>query len=94
MVPREDRELTRALARRLADEGSDAEGLRATVRRTIAGKEQTKGRILQSLRRSPLVGADVEFKRVERLVARWGCEPLSARYEHHQQRNDAVAVTA
>jgi len=61
----EDRELIRTLARRLADEGPDAEGLRASVRRTIAGKEQSKGRILQSLRRSPLVGADVEFKRAD-----------------------------
>ena len=58
-----DRELIRTLARRLADDSPDAKNLRASMHRTIAGKGQGKGGILQALRRSPLVGADLEFTR-------------------------------
>lgn len=53
-----DRELIRSLARRLAEDGPQAERLRATVTFGIAGREPRKGGILEALRRSPLVGAD------------------------------------
>ena len=53
-----DRELIRSLARRLAEDCPEADRLRATVSRGIAGKAPRKGRILEALRRSPLVGAD------------------------------------
>lgn len=56
-----DRELIRSLARRLAA-GPDSEQIRAMLRRTIAG-EPAKGGILAALRRSPLVGVDLEIKR-------------------------------
>ena len=58
-----DRELIRALARRLADGGPEVESLRTSVRRTVGGREPSKGGILQAFRRSPLVGADLEFQR-------------------------------
>jgi hypothetical protein len=58
-----DRELVRSVARRLADDGPDAALLRATVCRTIAGEPPKKGGILSALRRSPLVGADLDLKR-------------------------------
>jgi hypothetical protein len=58
-----DRELIRSLARRLADNGPDAARIRATVRSTISGEPQEKGGILSALRRSPLVGADLNLKR-------------------------------
>ncbi len=58
-----DRDLIRSLARRLAEDGPDAKRIRATVGRTIAGDPPRKGGILEALRRSPLVGADLEFKR-------------------------------
>ena len=58
-----DRELIRSLARRLADSGPDAADLRATVRRTIAGEPPNKGGILRALRRSPLVGANLDLRR-------------------------------
>ena len=58
-----DRDLIRALARRLAEDGPDARRLRASVGRTIAGDTPSQGGILAALRRSPLVGADLEFKR-------------------------------
>ena len=58
-----DRELIRSLARRLADDGPDAARIRATVRRTIAGEPPAKGAILTALRRSPLVGADLDLHR-------------------------------
>ena len=57
-----DRELIRSLARRLA-EGPNSAQIRATVRQTIAGEPQRKGGILNALRRSPLVGADLDLKR-------------------------------
>jgi hypothetical protein len=58
-----DRELIRSLARKLADDGLESERIRATVQRTIAGNPPTKGGILSALRRSPLVGAQLDVKR-------------------------------
>ncbi len=58
-----DRELIRSLAKRLAETGSDATRLRATVNRNIAGAPPKKGGILAALRRSPLVGAEWEVTR-------------------------------
>ena len=54
-----DRDLIRSLARRLAEDGPDASRLRAVVSQTISGESPRKGGILQALRRSPLVGADI-----------------------------------
>ncbi len=54
-----DRDLIRSLARCLAEDGPEASQLRAVVNRTIAGEAPRKGGILQALRRSPLVGADI-----------------------------------
>ena len=58
-----DRDLIRSLAKRLAGDGSDSARIRATVRRTISGEPPQKGGILNALRRSPLVGADLDLKR-------------------------------
>jgi hypothetical protein len=54
-----DRDLIRSLARRLAEDGPGASRLRAVVSQTISGEPPRKGGILQALRRSPLVGADI-----------------------------------
>jgi hypothetical protein len=54
-----DRELIRSLARRLAEKGPDASRLRSAVSQTIGGEPPSKGGILEALRRSPLVGADI-----------------------------------
>src|SRR5258708_32242174 len=58
-----DRQLIRSLAKRLAENDSDAKRIRRTVSRTIHGEVLEKGRILAALRRSPLVGADLEVTR-------------------------------
>jgi hypothetical protein len=58
-----DRELIRSLARQLAEKGPSAARLRATVRRTLSGEPPKKGGILAALRRSPLVGADLDIGR-------------------------------
>ena len=58
-----DRELIRSLARRLAENDPDATRIRATVSRSLSGEPPKKGGILASLRRSPLVGADLEITR-------------------------------
>ena len=56
-------ELIRSLAKRLAGNGPDSARIRDTVRRTISGEQSKKGGILSALRRSPLVGAELNFKR-------------------------------
>ena len=58
-----DRDLIRSLARQLADDGPDAVRLRATVHQTISGEPPKTGGILAALRRSPLVGADLDLSR-------------------------------
>jgi hypothetical protein len=58
-----DRELIRSVARRLADNGPESARIRATVRRTVSGEPPNRGGILSALRRSPLVGADLNLKR-------------------------------
>jgi hypothetical protein len=58
-----DRDLIRSLARRLAEEGPEASRLRAAVSQTIAGEPPKKGGVLAALRRSPLVGADLDLTR-------------------------------
>ena len=58
-----DRELIRSLARRLAENGPDADQIRATVSRTIGGGPAGKGGIVAALRRSPLVGANLDLRR-------------------------------
>ncbi len=58
-----DRDLIRSLARRLAEDGPEAARLRAAVSQTIADEPPRKGGILAALRRSPLVGADLDLSR-------------------------------
>ena len=54
-----DRDLIRSFARRLAEGGPHASRLRSAVIQTIGGEPPGKGGILEALRRSPLVGADI-----------------------------------
>jgi len=58
-----DRDLIRSLARRLAEGGPGAARLRAAVSQTIAGQPPRKGGILEALRRSPFMGADIDVRR-------------------------------
>ena len=58
-----DRDLIRSTARRLAEDGPDASRLRAVVSQTIAGEPPKRGGIMAALRRSPLVGADLDLTR-------------------------------
>jgi hypothetical protein len=58
-----DRDLIRSVARRLAEDGPDSVRIRAAIGRTISGDPPKRGGILEALRRSPLVGADLEFAR-------------------------------
>lgn len=58
-----DRELIRSLARRLAEDTQAASDLRATVIRSIGVEPPRPGGILAALRRSPLVGADLDLSR-------------------------------
>ncbi|MDP4022193.1 hypothetical protein Q8W71_06140 [Methylobacterium sp. NEAU 140] len=60
-----DRDLIRSLARRLAEDGPEAVHLRDVLSRSIAGEPPRKGGILAALRRSPLVGADLDVARPE-----------------------------
>jgi hypothetical protein len=58
-----DRDLIRSLARGLAEDSADASRLRAMVGQAVFGETPRKGGILAALRRSPLVGADLDFAR-------------------------------
>ena len=58
-----DRELIRSLARRLAEDGPEASKLRAAVTATVAGEPPKTGGILAALRRSPMVGAELDLAR-------------------------------
>jgi hypothetical protein len=58
-----DRELIRSVARRLADKGPEATQIRAALRDSIADETAKKGKVLDALRRSPLVGADLKAAR-------------------------------
>ena len=58
-----DRDLIRSLAKRLAEDDPDAVRIRAAISRTISGEPPEKGGILAALRRSPLVGADLNLAR-------------------------------
>jgi hypothetical protein len=58
-----DRDLIRSLARRLAEGGAEAERIRAALNQVMEEQSPRKGGILEALRRSPLVGADLDLKR-------------------------------
>ncbi len=58
-----DRELIRSLAKRLACDDPDSVGIRATVRSALLKEQSKTGGILDALRRSPLVGSDLDLSR-------------------------------
>ncbi len=58
-----DRDLIRSLAKRLAEDDPEALRIWAAVSQTIAGEPPKKGGILAALRRSPLVGTDLDLAR-------------------------------
>jgi hypothetical protein len=58
-----DRDLLRSLARKLMEEGPEAGRLRRTIQQAVAGEPPKAGGILAALRRSPLVGADLDLSR-------------------------------
>ena len=58
-----DRELIRSLAKKLAEEDTEARRLRASVSQGMTGSASQKGGIWRALRNSPLVGADLDFPR-------------------------------
>lgn len=58
-----DRDLLRSLARRLAEKGPEAARIRSAVSSTISGGTQKTGGIVAALRRSPLVGSDLDLSR-------------------------------
>jgi hypothetical protein len=65
VVARErDREIIRKLAKKLAEDGPEAERLRKAIAMSSAAALPEVGGIYEALRRSPLVGADLVFKRL------------------------------
>ena len=59
-----DKQLLRDLARKLAEDSSDAANVRKVVETAVAGTNEKEGGIWQALRRSPLVEAGIEFERL------------------------------
>ena len=58
-----DRELIRSIAKQLAEDGTEAERIRSTLRQAMTAESPRKGGILAALRRSPLVGTDLDVTR-------------------------------
>lgn len=58
-----DRELIRSLARKLVEQGPDAAQIRRSVELAVSGQRGKPGGILAALRRSPLVGAELDLTR-------------------------------
>lgn len=58
-----DRELIRSLARMLAEEGPEAQRLRDALARAVCDAPPRTGGVVAALRRSPLVGADLDLSR-------------------------------
>ena len=63
LAPERDRDLIRALARRLAENDAAAAQLRIDAGRTMSGDPPMRGGILAALRRSPLVGTELNLGR-------------------------------
>jgi hypothetical protein len=62
---KDDRELIRTVAKRLSEKSTDAARLRAEINKSLAASSVgTRGGIYAALRRSPLVGVDVDLERV------------------------------
>jgi hypothetical protein len=59
----QDKELVRHVAQRLAANDAEAARLRAEIANELAGEPPPRGGILAALRRSPLVGAALNFER-------------------------------
>ncbi|MER9408156.1 hypothetical protein NKI36_29560 [Mesorhizobium caraganae] len=58
-----DRDLLRTLARKLTESGPDARQLRRTIQQAVVGEPPKAGSILAALRRSPLVGSNLDLSR-------------------------------
>jgi hypothetical protein len=58
-----DRDLLRALARKLVEAGAEAGQIRQSVQQAVSGGASEQGGILAALRRSPLVGAELDLTR-------------------------------
>jgi hypothetical protein len=58
-----DKELVRKFAKRLAADDADAARLRTEMSRQVSDRPPTRGGIWAALRRSPLVGADLNLER-------------------------------
>jgi hypothetical protein len=61
-----DRDLIRNLAQRLADDDAQAQQLRQTLSESVLVTSK-RGSLLEALRRSPLVGVELDLKRMREL---------------------------
>jgi hypothetical protein len=59
-----DKQLLRDLARKLAEDSSEAANVRKAVESAVTESNENEGGIWQALRRSPLVASAVEFERL------------------------------
>ena len=58
-----DRDLIRALARKLTEDGAKADRIRRAIQQAIAAEPPRKGGIVKALLASPLVGSELDLTR-------------------------------
>src|SRR5438874_13772942 len=58
-----DKELVRQFAKRLSEGDNDASKLRVEIAEKVSHEPSRRGGVFAALRRSPLVGADLELRR-------------------------------
>ena len=59
----DDRELVRALARRLAEGDGESDHLRSMMNESLGREHPSRGAILRALMASPLVGSELDLSR-------------------------------
>ena len=85
-----DRDLLRSLARKLTEEGPEAGRLRRTIQQAVAGEPPKAGGILAALRRSPLVGADLDVPQAQSRRLERPCETGRQAAESKGEHFEAV----
>ena len=79
-----DKPLVRLIAARLASNEPDAQRLRAELTRELAGEQPRRGGIFAALRRSPMVGVELDLTATSPKVVISTCGTLPDRHKYRR----------